>query len=72
MSGPRLFYIDGIRHSAVVIAATEQEAVNLATDAGGSGKDNPMVLFGRVGEWESPKAIELKLPKGVGLVETDG
>jgi hypothetical protein len=72
MSSPRLFYIDGIRHSAVVIAATGEEAVKLAIDAAGPGKGEAAVLFGGVSEWESPKAIELKLPRGYELIETKG
>jgi hypothetical protein len=66
LSGPRLFYVEGVRHSAVVVASSEEEAV----EASGSGKGDAKVLFGEVGEWESPRAIELKLPKGLELVET--
>ncbi|MDA4116547.1 MAG: hypothetical protein OK442_08340 [Thaumarchaeota archaeon] len=70
MSGPRLFYIDGVRHSALVVASSGEEAVKLAVEASSSGKGDAKVLFGQVGEWESPRAIELKLPKGLELVET--
>jgi hypothetical protein len=70
LSSPRLFYVDGVRHSAVVIAVSEEEAVRLAIEAARLGKGDAKVLFGEVGEWESPRAIELKLPKGLELVET--
>ena len=69
LSGPRLFYIDGVRHSAVV-ARSGEEAVKLAVEASSSGKGDAKVVFGSVGEWESPQAVELKLPRGPRLVET--
>ena len=70
MSGPRLFYVDGIRHSAVVVAMSEEEAVKLAVAASSLGEGDARVLFGGVDEWESAKAIELKLPRGYELIET--
>jgi hypothetical protein len=45
LTGPKLFYVDGTRHPAVVIAA---------------------------GERRPSDSIELELPKGVRLVETEG
>jgi len=71
LRGPRLFFVDGVRHSAVVVATTKEEALKLAVEASSSGKRDAKVLFGDVGEWESPRAIELKLPKGLELVETE-
>ena len=70
LSGPRLFYIDGIRHSAVVVAVNEEEAVKLAISASSLQEGDARVLFGGVDEWESPKATELKLPRGYELFET--
>ncbi len=70
MSGPKLFYVDGVRHSAVVLAASEEEAVRLANAASSSEERDARVLFGYVGDWESPGATELKLPAGFELVET--
>ena len=57
----KLYYVDGIRHSAVVLAESKDEAVRFAVQAS-EGKKNQKVLFGHVGSWESPSAIELKLP----------
>ena len=64
----KLYFVGGIRHSAVVIANNQKEAIELATKAHG-GKRARGALFGSVGEWEVPTAHELKLPKGYRLVE---
>lgn len=63
-----LYYIDGVRHSAVVMANSPKEAIELATRAHGGVRADE-VLFGSVGEWEAPTAHELKLPKGYRLIE---
>ena len=63
----KLYLIDGVRHSAVVIANTEKQAIELATKAHEGGTIDE-VLFGSVGEWEVPTAYELKLPRGIRLV----
>ncbi len=54
MAHAKLFYIQGIRHSAVVIAGNVKEAIKLATKAHGSDYDkrDPRVLVGSVGDWE--------------------
>ena len=70
MSLAKLFHVDGVRHSAVVLAASAEEVVELAIKASGSEEGDARVLFGGVGEWESPTATELKLPRGFELVET--
>lgn len=64
----KLYFVDGVRHSAVVIANNQKEAIGLATEAHG-GKRARGVLFGSLGKWEVPTAHELKLPKGYRLVE---
>jgi hypothetical protein len=66
-----LYFVDGIRHSAVVLANGEKQAVELATKAH-SGVKIDAVLFGSVGEWEVPSAHELKLPKGYRIVQARG
>ena len=64
----KLFFVHGLRHSAVVIANSEKEAIELATKAhAGAAIDE--VLFGSVGEWEDPTVHQLKLPNGIRLVE---
>jgi len=62
----KLFFVSGIRHSAVVIAEDGAEAVKLAEEAHGAedGKADQRVLYGSVGDWEVPQAIELVLPQG--------
>jgi hypothetical protein len=70
-SSPKIFFVEGIRHSAVVLAASEEEAVRLAT-TNSSETANPAVLFGGVDGWEFPKATELRLPSGYALVQTKG
>jgi len=72
LGGPRLFYVDGVRHSAVVVATSEEEATKLAIAASSLGKGDDRVLIGGVGEWESPKATELRLPRGYALIEAKG
>jgi hypothetical protein len=44
LSRPKIFLIAGIRHSAVVIANNESEALKLATEDSTSGPPNPNVL----------------------------
>jgi len=49
-----------------VIAEDGAEAVKLAEEAHGAedGKADQRVLYGSVGDWEVPQAIELVLPQG--------
>jgi hypothetical protein len=47
-----------------------EEAEKLAVEASSPGRGGAKVPFGEVGERESPRAIALKLPKGLELVET--
>lgn len=68
MSPMKLYFVEGIRHSAVVMANGQKEAIEFATKAHG-GKRTRGVLFGSVGDWEVPTAYELKFPKGYRLVE---
>ena len=63
-----MYFVEGVRHSAVVMANSQKEAIELATKAH-DGKRTHGVLFGSVGAWEEPIAHELKLPKGYWLVE---
>jgi len=62
---PKLFLVDGIKHSAIVIADSPEEAVRLADF---KEEPSPMVLHGYVDSWELPQAQELKLPQGYRLV----
>jgi hypothetical protein len=73
MTNPKLFFIQGIRHSAIVLAADKKEAIKLATKAHGSEKVDRRVLFGSVGDWETfdNSAIELKLPKGYSITKDE-
>ena len=50
----------------MVIAEDGAEAVKLAGEAHGAedGKADQRVLYGSVGSWEIPEAIELLLPNG--------
>lgn len=64
----KLFYVSGVRHSAVVLASSSQEAVKLAVGVSRAAKSDPYVLYGSVGDWEVPEAHELKLPSGCQLV----
>jgi len=59
----KLYFVDGVRHSAVVMARTKKEALGLAAKVH-EGVPSDLVLFGFVGDWEAPEAHELKLPKG--------
>ncbi len=63
MAEPRLYYVDGVRHSAVVLAGSKKEAIKLAISASGRGRSDERVLYGFVGKWEIPEARELKLPR---------
>jgi len=65
---PRLYFVDGVRHSAVVLAESKSEAVRLAIAASKPAEANIRVLCGHVDEWEGPSARELKLPKGYRLI----
>ena len=49
-----------------MISDDGKEAVKLAGEAHGAedGKADPRVLYGSVGDWEVPQAIELVLPDG--------
>ncbi len=60
----KLFHVSGVRHSAVVLAETEQEAVKLAAS---DDEKSDQVLYGHVDGWEAPEAQELKLPSGYRL-----
>jgi hypothetical protein len=68
----KLFYVDGVRHSAVVLARDEKEAIKLAGEASREEKADPRVLYGYVGDWEAPEAHELILPKEYRLVGEKG
>jgi hypothetical protein len=65
----KLFFIEEIRHSAVVMANNQKEAIELATKAHGEKSGVTGVLFGSVGDWEVLTACELKLPEGYRIVE---
>ncbi len=64
----KLFYVSGVRHSAVVLASSSQDAVKLAAGVSRAAKSDPYVLYGSVGDWEVPEALELTLPSGCQLV----
>lgn len=64
----KLYFIEGIRHSAIVMAANQKEAVEFAGRAYEKERA-PGVLYGSVGDWEVPVAHELKLPKGFHIAE---
>ena len=64
----KLYYIRGIRHNAIVFALNKEEAIRLAIEASNSDKPDPQILYGYVGDWESPEAYELKLPKNYKVV----
>jgi hypothetical protein len=68
----KLFYIEGIRHHAVVLATDGLEAIKLAEKAYVEVENevDSKVLFGSVGDWESPVAHELKLPEGFEITST--
>lgn len=69
--GIKLFYISGLRHSAIVIAKNADEAIKLVIEERRSEKKelNSRVLYGSVGEWESPEAKEIKLPNNFRIIE---
>jgi hypothetical protein len=48
----KVYNVQGIRHSAVIFAETPEEAIAQAEEQG------------LVGDWESPEAIEVSLPRG--------
>lgn len=60
----KLYFVSGIRHSAVVLAKNKKDAIVLAEKS-----DDTRVLIGHVGSWESPDAEELRLPTGWNLVK---
>jgi hypothetical protein len=61
----KLYFVNGVRHSAVVMARTKKEAIGLAAKV----SDDDRVLFGSVGDWEAPEAHELKLPNGWKIIK---
>lgn len=66
----KLYFVDGIRHSAVVLASNAREAVELATKE--HGREKPTrVLFGSVAGWEVPTAHELRLPEGYRITSNE-
>ena len=66
----KLFYVSGLRHRAIVIANDKDEACKLAISAyEDEDKKDSRVLFGSVGDWESPEAHEINLPDGYRLVK---
>lgn len=52
----KVYQVEGIRHQAVVFAASPEEAVAQAVEQG------------TVGDWEAPVAVEVPLPRGYRLV----
>lgn len=68
MTKPKLFFVDGIRHSAVVIADNADEAIATAGKSAAEVNTTPKLLYGYVGSWEVPEAHELKLPEGYQLI----
>ncbi len=64
----KLYFVNGVRHSAVVMARTKKEAIRMAAKVR---EDVPSdhVLFGSVADWEAPEAYELKLPKGWRIIQ---
>lgn len=66
----KLYLVQGVRHSAVVMASTKKESIELATRVHGAVEDDH-VLFGSVGSWEAPDAHELKLPKGWKIIQDE-
>lgn len=64
----KLYFIQGVRHSAVVMANSDREAILVATKAQ-SGAEDDKLLLGSVGDWEGPEAIEIKLPRGFEIIE---
>lgn len=68
----KIFYVNGLRHHAIVLAHDESEAIRLSNTADEVNKD-PRVLFGSVSEWEnwndSTETLELKMPPGYKIVK---
>jgi hypothetical protein len=64
----KLYYVDGTRHSAIVLASTPDDAVKLAIGAS-EGNLDERVLHGHVGDWEGPEAKEIPLPSGYSIVK---
>lgn len=68
----KIFYVQGIRHHAIVIADNKDEAIKLSIADSDEEKDSK-VIFGHIGEWEKWKngisALELKLPKGYKIID---
>jgi len=52
----KVYHVQGIRHNAVIFAETQEEAIAQAAEKG------------LVGDWESPEAIEVPLPKGYRII----
>ena len=66
-----LFYVNSVRHHAIVLAHDKNEAIKLSNEAN-KGLADPRVLFGSVGEWENWSGInasELKLSNGYRIVK---
>ena len=63
----KLFFVQGIRHHAVVMASDQKEAVELAEKAHGADDDkiDPRVLYGSVRDWEVPEAIRVESSEGI-------
>ena len=59
--------MSGIRHSAVVIANDEAEAVKLAEEAHGAeeGEADPRVIYGSVGDWEVAQSLRTRATQGL-------
>ncbi len=66
-----MYFVDGVRHSAVVIAESKAEALRLAVAASRPEEADVRVLHGHVDEWEAPAARELKLPKRYRLLPSN-
>ena len=52
----KVYHVQGIRHNAVIFAATPEEAIEQAEEQG------------LVGDWESPDAIEVSPPQGYRII----
>jgi hypothetical protein len=52
----KVYYVQGIRHSAVIFAETPEEAIAQAVEQS------------LVGDWEMPEAIEVPPPKGYRII----
>ncbi len=48
----KVYHVQGVRHNAVIFAETPEQAIAQAAEQD------------LVGDWESPEAIEVPLPRG--------